>query len=46
VRPYLPVAIGFVVLAVGLFVWFWPALTGGPLSDADYARRAWFASWT
>jgi dolichyl-phosphate-mannose--protein O-mannosyl transferase len=46
VRPYLPVAIGFVVLAVGLFVWFWPALTGGPLSDADWARRAWFTSWT
>jgi dolichyl-phosphate-mannose--protein O-mannosyl transferase len=46
VRPYLPVAIGFVVVAVGLFVWFWPVLTGGPLGDADWARRAWFPSWT
>ena len=46
VRPYLPVAVAFVVVAVGLFVWFWPALTGGPLSDADWARRAWFPSWT
>jgi dolichyl-phosphate-mannose--protein O-mannosyl transferase len=46
VRPYLPVAVGFVVLAVALFVWFWPALTGGPLSDADWARRAWFSTWT
>ncbi len=46
VRPYLPVAIAFVVVAVGLFVWFWPTLTGGPLSDADWARRAWFPSWT
>jgi dolichyl-phosphate-mannose--protein O-mannosyl transferase len=46
VRPYLPVAIGFVVVAVGLFVWFWPVLTGGPLADADGTRRAWFPSWT
>jgi dolichyl-phosphate-mannose--protein O-mannosyl transferase len=45
VRPYLPVAVGFVVLAVGLFVWFWPVLTGGPISDADWASRAWFPSW-
>ncbi|HEX6332404.1 MAG TPA: phospholipid carrier-dependent glycosyltransferase [Actinomycetota bacterium] len=45
VRPYLPAAVGFVVLAVGLFAWFWPMLTGGPLSDADWARRAWFDSW-
>jgi dolichyl-phosphate-mannose--protein O-mannosyl transferase len=45
VRPYLPVAVGFVVVAVGLFAWFWPMLTGGPLSDADWARRAWFDSW-
>ena len=46
VRPYLPIAVGFVVVAVGLFVWFWPALTGGPLSDADWIRRAWFPTWT
>lgn len=45
VRPYLPVAIGFVAVAVGLFAWFWPVLTGGPLSDADWMRRAWFGSW-
>ncbi|HSJ49972.1 MAG TPA: hypothetical protein VLA90_01630, partial [Actinomycetota bacterium] len=45
VRPYLPAVVGFVVLAVGLFAWFWPTLTGGPLSDADWARRAWFDSW-
>jgi dolichyl-phosphate-mannose-protein mannosyltransferase len=45
VRPYLPAVVGFVVVAVGLFAWFWPTLTGGPLSDADWARRAWFDSW-
>jgi len=45
-RPYLPFAVGFVVLSVGLFVWFWPALTGGPLSDAAFRLRAWFPTWT
>ncbi|MEX2203188.1 MAG: phospholipid carrier-dependent glycosyltransferase [Actinomycetota bacterium] len=46
VRPYLPIAVGFVVAAVGLFVWFWPTLTGGPLSDEGWLVRAWFPTWT
>lgn len=46
VRPYVPVAAGFVVIAVGLFVWFWPVLTGGPVSDDGWALRSWFPSWT
>jgi dolichyl-phosphate-mannose--protein O-mannosyl transferase len=46
VRPYVPVSVAFVAVAVGLFVWFWPALTGGPLSDAGWTQRAWFPSWT
>ncbi|HEU4355503.1 MAG TPA: phospholipid carrier-dependent glycosyltransferase [Actinomycetota bacterium] len=45
-RPYLPFVVGFVVLSVGLFIWFWPALTGGPLSDAAFRLRAWFPTWT
>lgn len=45
-RPYLPFVVGFVVLSVGLFVWFWPTLTGGPLSDEAFRLRAWFPSWT
>ncbi len=45
-RPYLPLVVGFVVLSVGLFAWFWPALTGGPLSDEAFRLRAWFPSWT
>jgi dolichyl-phosphate-mannose--protein O-mannosyl transferase len=36
----------FVVAAVGLFVWFWPTLTGGPLSDEGWLVRAWFPTWT
>jgi dolichyl-phosphate-mannose-protein mannosyltransferase len=46
VRPYLPVAVGLVVLAVGLFVWFWPVLTGAPVSNEAWTLRAWFPSWT
>lgn len=46
VRPYVPVAVGFVVLAVVLFAWFWPVMTGGSLSDADWVRRRWFSTWT
>jgi dolichyl-phosphate-mannose--protein O-mannosyl transferase len=44
-RPYLPVSIAFVVVSVGLFVWFWPTLSGGPLSDAAWHLRAWFPGW-
>jgi dolichyl-phosphate-mannose--protein O-mannosyl transferase len=44
-RPYLPIAVGFVALSVGLFFWFWPALTGGSLSGTAWQLRAWFPSW-
>jgi dolichyl-phosphate-mannose--protein O-mannosyl transferase len=46
VHPYIPVAIAFVVIAVALFVWFYPTLTGGPLTTADWVKRAWFPSWS
>jgi len=44
-RPYLPVAVGFVVVSVVLFVWFWPVLTGGPVGGTAWQLRAWFPSW-
>jgi dolichyl-phosphate-mannose--protein O-mannosyl transferase len=44
-RPWLPVAVGFVIVSVGLFFWFWPALTGGPLSGTAWQMRAWLPSW-
>ena len=46
VRPYLPVTVAFVLVAVGLFVWFWPVLTGAPVTDEAWTLRAWFPSWT
>jgi dolichyl-phosphate-mannose--protein O-mannosyl transferase len=44
-RPYLPVAVGFVILSVMAFAWFWPTLTGAPLTDAGWKLRYWFTSW-
>ncbi len=45
-RPYLPIAVAFVVVSVALFVFFWPVLTGGALTDAAYKARNWFPTWT
>ena len=44
-RPWLPVAVGLVILSVALFFWFWPVLTGGPVSNSAFQLRAWFRSW-
>ncbi len=44
-RPYLPVAVGLIAASVILFVWFWPTLTGGPLSEEAWKLRYWFTSW-
>lgn len=44
-RPWLPVAVGFVVVSVYLFFFFWPVMTGGQLSDSAWSARAWFPSW-
>jgi dolichyl-phosphate-mannose--protein O-mannosyl transferase len=44
-RPFLPVAVGFVAASVLLFVWFWPVLTGAPITDAAFKLRLWFTTW-
>lgn len=44
-RPFLPVAVGFVVASVILFIWFWPILTAAPVTDAAFDLRYWFTSW-
>ncbi len=44
-RPWLPVAVGCVILSVGLFVWFWPVLTGASVSTTAFSLRAWFPTW-
>jgi dolichyl-phosphate-mannose--protein O-mannosyl transferase len=44
-HPYRPVAWLFVLLSVGLFVWFWPVLTGGMLSHDAWMMRIWRTRW-
>ncbi len=44
-RPFLPVAVGLVVAAVLLFVFFYPVLVGWNLSRDAWELRMWFGSW-
>jgi hypothetical protein len=44
-RPFLPVAVGLVVLSVALFAWFFPVLSGAPLTVAQWKARIWFGGW-
>jgi dolichyl-phosphate-mannose-protein mannosyltransferase len=44
-RPYLPVAVAFVIVSVSLFIFFWPVMTGAPITDAAFKLRTWFPSW-
>jgi len=41
-RPYLPIAVGFVIVSVGLFLFFWPVLTAAPLPVRAWQVRIWF----
>jgi dolichyl-phosphate-mannose-protein mannosyltransferase len=44
-RPFLPVAATFVVVAVGVFAFFWPILTAFPLSREAWGARIWMPTW-
>ncbi|HEX6231262.1 MAG TPA: phospholipid carrier-dependent glycosyltransferase [Actinomycetota bacterium] len=44
-RPFVPLAAGLVLIAVGMFAFFWPMLTAGPLTDAAWKLRQWFPGW-
>ena len=44
-HPYLPFVWGYVVTAIGLFLWFWPVLTGNPISRTAWQARVWFRGW-
>ncbi|TYP86207.1 dolichyl-phosphate-mannose-protein mannosyltransferase [Blastococcus xanthinilyticus] len=38
-------ACGYVGIVAATFVFFWPVLTGQPLSHAEWLQRMWFPSW-
>jgi dolichyl-phosphate-mannose--protein O-mannosyl transferase len=44
-RPYLPIAVGFILVSVALFVFFYPVLSAGHLSSDAWQLRQWFGSW-
>lgn len=44
-HPYRPVVWAYVVLAVGLFVWFYPVLTAQTLTTHAHHLRVWFQHW-
>ncbi|MCZ2858145.1 dolichyl-phosphate-mannose--protein mannosyltransferase [Blastococcus sp. VKM Ac-2987] len=44
-RAGLAVACGYVAVVAATFVFFWPVLTGQPLSHAEWLQRMWFPSW-
>ena len=44
-HPYRPVAWTVVLAAVGLFVWFWPVLSWGVISDTRWKLILWFPGW-
>jgi dolichyl-phosphate-mannose--protein O-mannosyl transferase len=44
-HPYRPVVWGYLFLTLAFFVWFWPVLTGGNLSDAAWHLRIWMKGW-
>jgi dolichyl-phosphate-mannose-protein mannosyltransferase len=45
-KPYLPFVWGYFAAAVGLFLWMWPILTAGRISDTLWKARVWFRGWT
>ena len=44
-RIFVPTVGALVIVAVGLFVFFWPVLTGTLLSRDAWELRIWFSSW-
>ena len=44
-HPYLPFVVAFVIVAVVLFLWFWPVLTAAPLTETMWRARVWFRGW-
>ncbi|MFN8233699.1 MAG: phospholipid carrier-dependent glycosyltransferase [Actinomycetota bacterium] len=44
-HPYRPFVYGYLAVAVALFLWFWPVLTGQELTTTLWRTRIWFQRW-
>jgi dolichyl-phosphate-mannose-protein mannosyltransferase len=42
---YRPFVVAYLIAAVGVFVWFWPVLTAGRISDLHWRTIVWFNAW-
>lgn len=45
-HPYRPFVWAYVLLAIALFIFFFPVLTGGELSKTAWRLRVWLPGWT
>lgn len=43
--PYRPFVWIYLAIAVGMFLWFWPVLTAGRISDIRWKTIVWFPRW-
>ena len=41
-RPFVWI---YLIAAVAMFVWFWPVLTAGRISDLRWPTIVWFPGW-
>jgi len=42
---YRPFVVAYLIAVVGVFVWFWPVLTAGRISDLHWRAIVWFNAW-
>jgi dolichyl-phosphate-mannose--protein O-mannosyl transferase len=42
---YRPFVVAYLIAVVGVFIWFWPVLTAGRISDLHWRTIVWFNAW-
>jgi dolichyl-phosphate-mannose-protein mannosyltransferase len=42
---YRPFVVAYLIAVVAVFVWFWPVLTAGRISDLHWRTIVWFNAW-
>jgi dolichyl-phosphate-mannose-protein mannosyltransferase len=42
---YRPFVVAYLIAVIGVFIWFWPVLTAGRISDLHWRTIVWFNAW-
>ena len=42
---YRPFVFAYLIAVIGVFIWFWPVLTAGRISDLHWRTIVWFNAW-